>query len=135
MVVQSSRRFVYGWFHWPGKKPKSSLPPHPISILMSAASAWDQVALEIIREHSANELLGKLYIRGAGGSWVLAELSKIVGLEWYIWYQRVSAEFRARGKSFYFEMEGSGKWQVLHFRNESDETGPYIAAALRYGAG
>jgi hypothetical protein len=28
--------------------------------------------------------------------------------------------------------KGSGRWAVLHFRNESDETGPYVAVALRY---
>jgi len=29
-------------------------------------------------------------------------------------------------------MEGSGYWEVVNFRNESDETGPYVAVALKY---
>src|SRR5215468_5787039 len=30
-----------------------------------------------------------------------------------------------------FDMQGSGPWEVLHFRIESNESGPYVAVALR----
>jgi hypothetical protein len=40
--------------------------------------------------------------------------------------------FAKIGRNLFFEMEGSGRWEVEHFREESDETGPYVAVALKY---
>jgi hypothetical protein len=33
---------------------------------------------------------------------------------------------REKSKEYYFDMEGSGHWAVLHFRNESDESGAIL---------
>src|SRR4029077_14221874 len=41
--------------------------------------------------------------------------------EWMKWYKRLGAPLRAAGKVYYFDMEGSRHWGVLHFRTESDE--------------
>ena len=32
----------------------------------------------------------------------------------------------------HFAMDGSGTWHVKHLRDESDESGPYIAVALKF---
>jgi hypothetical protein len=44
------------------------------------------------------------------------------------WYKR----FLRDRRGLYFDMQGSGRWEVLHFRNESDESGPYVAVAARF---
>ena len=48
----------------------------------------------------------------------------------YDWYR----EFKGRDRRVFFEMEPSGRWNVLNFRIESDERGPYVAAALKYAS-
>ena len=94
-------------------------------------SSWDQVAIEILREYGANELIGKVYRRG-DNNWVPIEPSQVAHVEWFKWFHKIGKEARHHPNIFYFDMEGSGRWIVLHFRNESDETGPYVAVALQY---
>jgi hypothetical protein len=48
------------------------------------------------------------------------------------WYKKLGPAMRTSPTLYYFDMEGSGHWTVLHFRTESDETGIYVAVALRY---
>lgn len=134
-MVARNKRFVYGTFYWPGKARKLEPPPPPFMLLSPRAAqlrAWDKIAIEIIREYSANELIGKLYYQGGMNQWTPIEPSQLADIDWYKWYKRISAPLREQAKSFYFDMEGSGRWAVLHFRNESDESGPYVAVALRF---
>lgn len=83
------------------------------------------IAVEILREFNPNEFIGKIYIRPVAGPWTAAQWDRVG--DWYPNYQRF-------GKNFVFDMAGStsGVWEILHFRSESDEAGPYIAVALRY---
>ena len=117
-VTYPSRRFVYGTFHRPGK-PKLPAPP------------WEKVAIEVLREYSANEIIGKVYVQ-VGGNWTPILLPAVENSDWYKWYKKLPAHFRNRAKAYYFDMDGSGPWRVLHFRTESDETGPYFAVAIQY---
>jgi hypothetical protein len=83
-----------------------------------------EFAVEIVREYGANELIGKLYRKGNSGDWVPVDSSTLKGPGW--------RERFPKGSPAKFEMAGSGAWKVLHLRIESDETGPYVAIALRY---
>jgi hypothetical protein len=130
VVVQASRRFVYGTFQHPGKE-RGGL----------AALAWqpfvpdpDYVAIEVIREYSPSELLGKIYIHSLGGGWVPADPARVRERSWYQTFHQMSPDARRTPKAFRFEMAGSGAWRVLHFRDESDESGTYVAVALQYAS-
>ena len=112
MVVVPNRPFVYGNFSWPGGKKTLAPPP-----------GFRMFAIEILREYSPSEFLGKIYVNGP--PWVPLAQSNASKFPWYSFFSKVP-------KFVYFDMEGSGKWEILHFRNESDETGPYVAVALRY---
>jgi hypothetical protein len=115
MYVKTGR-FVYG-----------ELQPQEMGRLLSKLAGLDrgpEFAIEIIREYSANELVGKLLRKGSSGDWVPVDPGTLASTEWQ---RRFSGNSPAK-----FEMAGSGTWKVLHLRIESDETGPYVAIALRY---
>jgi hypothetical protein len=83
------------------------------------------LAVEILREFGASELVGKLYSRQVGGgTWTAMRFSDIRLLPWYKTFEK-TPEFLA------FDVDLSGPWRVLDIRRESDDQGPYIAAALR----
>jgi hypothetical protein len=113
-----SRRFVYGHFD------DSSTDFTPNNLATLAGLSAPQTAIEIVREYSANQFVGKLYRKSTSGNWVPVDAGR---LETYPWYKQFQET-----KQLQFEMDGSGPWDVLHFRVESDETGPYVAVALQY---
>jgi hypothetical protein len=118
MNGKQQRPFVYGTFRWPAKGGTlGRLPPPPNT------QPGADIAVEILREFGPNELIGKVYVRPFSGPWTPAQWDRVG--DWYPAYQRFP-------KAFVFDMAGSGVWDVLHFRSESDETGPYVAVALRY---
>jgi len=114
--AMTNRTFVYGDFFFSKRRP--TLPP-----------IIQPFAIEILREFSTTELIGKLYVR-AGGSWLVASRGALVNLEWYSISHKVGPA--AASRFLYFAMEGSGVWQVQHLRDESDDSGPYIAVALKF---
>jgi len=133
-MVEKSKRFVYGTFHWPGDQLTPPPRPHvPLVVVTRPLTAHDQVAIEILREYGANELIGKMYYKGALNQWLPIEPRSIADVAWYTVFHKMPPAARTNTKMYYFHMEGSGRWSVLHFRTESDETGPYVAVALRYG--
>jgi len=117
MYVKTGR-FVYG-----------ELQPQPLGQLLGykhlMGHAEPEFAVEIIREYSANEFVGKLHRKGNSGQWMPVDPGTLESPEWQ---QRFSGTSPGKWK---FEMAGSGVWKVLHLRIESDETGPYVAIALR----
>lgn len=116
MSPRSQQTFVYGTFLWPSKAFLQGPGAKPIE---------PDIAIEILREFSASEFVGKLYTKPYFGNWTAAKLSEIRQSDWY-------AAFDEKFKQhFVFIMQGSGAWEVLHFRAESDESGPYVAIALR----
>lgn len=117
MSPRSQQIFVYGTFLWI-QKPRTQA-------FFGTADEPD-IALEILREFSASEFLAKLYTKPVIGKWMAAEFEQIRQTAWY--------EVSEKAPQFIvFDMQGSGPWEVLHFRIESDEsaTGPYVAVALR----
>jgi hypothetical protein len=125
MYINSSQKtFVYGTFRWPTRgKIGASLPPPPGIPLMTTGPR--DTALEILREFNTSELVGKIYFQVPNQPWVPARPDLVAYAPWYVHFARFHAHT-------YFDMDGSGLWEVLHFRNESDETGLYVAVALRY---
>jgi len=124
MSVQTAR-FVYG-----------ELSPVALGQYLGRATSGEQpeFAIEILREYSANELVGKLYRKRYLGDWVPVDPSVLESPEWRQRSTRRIAPFSSLRNRLpaTFEMAGSGKWKVLHLRIESDETGPYVAIALRH---
>jgi len=134
MAVQVTRPFIYGRFVWPGKGKKAKGPSSvPKSLPPLYDYDFDRVAVEVLREFTATELVGKLYLMGGSPiTFSRADMTVIKDQEWYKWYNRLSKQMRESGRDFYFDVEGSGPWSVLFLRNESDDSGPYIAVGLRY---
>ena len=123
MVVNQSRPFVYGRFIWPRLKPLLGVPFIPP---VPTRSDTEKLAIEVLREYSASEFIGKVYHRPIPlPNWQSVNPTEALQYPWFSW---VSTAQRA----LYFEMEASGFWKVLHFRTESDESGPYLAVALQY---
>ena len=118
IVTQRGKPFVYGQFIWPKKR---------FELLqgLAAPPGWEDVAIEILREFSPTDLIGKLYYMSPHGTWAQMDLGRASQHGWYNWFSKTK-------KSLYFYMDGSGAWQVIHFRNESDESGPYVAVALQF---
>jgi hypothetical protein len=118
-LVGLNRTFVYGDFIF-GKRPPAPRPP-----------GRQPFAVEILREFSTTEFVGKLFVK-VGNSWLPATQGTLVNQKWYQIYQKLPATAPV-SKVLFFEMEGSGIWQVQHLRDESDDSGPYIAVALKFG--
>ncbi len=117
MVIASRRTFVYGRFvdkalHNTGK------------LLSPPPGSRPETAIEILREFSTSEFIGKVYVLGYGNNWLQIAPS---GADTYGWYKK----FRG-GKELLFEMQGGELWDVLQLRTESDESGSYLAVALRH---
>lgn len=113
--LKTNRTFVYGDFFLSKKKLTASLPP-----------LTQPFAVEILREFSSTEFVGKLYVR-VGGSWIAATRDM---LSEYTWYRAALSPGASR--FLQFRMEGSGFWRVENLRDESDESGPYVAIALKF---
>ena len=84
-----------------------------------------EIAVEILREFSPTELVGKVYAKGRNGNWGAVSQS---GLKDFVWYK--DKEF-TQNKRLAFWMDASKPWEVLYFRPESDDAGPYVAVGLR----
>jgi hypothetical protein len=119
--------FVYGTFRWPERlKITRGLPPPPTLAGMNVATPGPRdTAIEVLREFGANELVGKIYASGASNMWFPLAPNNAPAFPWYTWFAK-------HGAHTFFDMDGSGLWTVLHFRNESDESGLYVAVALRF---
>jgi hypothetical protein len=115
MAVTTNRVFMYGYF-----RAVSDIASAVLQVLGSPREP--DIAIEVLREFGAMELVGKLFIKSAGG-W---QLMTSMGVINYTWYKDFTT-----GKAVQFMMQGSDPWDVLFFRPESDETGPYVAVGLK----
>ncbi len=112
MQMTSNRTFMYGTF----------ASPEEFSGLRLRELQPD-AAIEILREFSASELVGKVYVKGSSGNWAPVSQPAVRDYAWY-------REF-PKNKDLEFWMDGSDPWKVLYFRVESDDAGPYVAVGLK----
>jgi hypothetical protein len=125
-INTSQKTFVYGTFRWPLRGRIGPGITRPPGIPVTAFSKGD-TALEILREFNPSELVGKIYAQGLGSQWAPARPDVVASTDWY-------AHFSKFHNHVFFDMQGSGLWEVLHYRNESDDTGLYVAVAICYHA-
>ena len=115
------KTFVYGKFRWPARNVGL---PH-----MDNFRAEPENAIEVLIEFDGGlALRGKLYIKAEStASWIPAQMRSVQDSRWYPTFQKSP-------KQVVFDMNGSGIWEVLYLRNESDEGVIYAAVGLRYAA-
>ncbi len=126
-----NRVFIYGQFlaeYETRPKPLflgQSLEPigKPISV-----PELSPIAIEILREPSVLELIGKVYV------WTINRNYQPVtplGVGNFNWYEQYQAASRNKEK-YYFKAKDGDLWQVPWMRQESDESSAYIAVALKH---
>jgi hypothetical protein len=126
MVAGQKRIFIYGNF---ADEADRSEDGRTYRILDS--QNLPSVAIEILREFSALELIGKIHVLTRDRNWLPVTTSGVSQFEWYKKYQQASR----KKEEFYFEGEGpqsSDVWRVLYIRQESDDQGSYMAVALKH---
>src|SRR5262245_52209137 len=112
--VRSESLFLFGDFVVTGFA-KLSIAPVP---------GFHSIAIQILREFSAQEFIGKVFIRGNKGEWSPLHPAAGPNYDWFRAQQdNRNVMFKAAGSS--------GTWDVLHFRGETDNVGIYTAVALR----
>ena len=119
MSAKSQNPFVYGTFLTFLPQLGMTPPPPPVE-------EGPDFAIEILREFNPSEFVGKLYTR-ARGNWSLFPADALRKAFWFETFSKARTHI-------VFDMQGSGAWEILHFRIESDEGGTYVAVALRYVA-
>jgi hypothetical protein len=87
------RPFVYGTFRWPIKA------AGPLQAIPMVLPGEPDIALEILREFSATELIGKLYIRPLFGNWEFMKPEQLKSVSWYDWFEKMP-------QHFLFDMKG-----------------------------
>lgn len=131
MVSQPDKTFIYGRFVWPNKSKKFLQPPPSVADFLGLDT--DRIAIEVLREFSARELIGKIYLKGGSPlAFYPADINTVKQQDWYKSYEQLPKAVREQSGAFYFDVENSGPWRVLFMRGESDPSGPYVAIALQY---
>jgi len=114
-----NRVFIYGEFQ------SGSLPSF---LNLGRRSEVATEAIEILREFSPNELIGRIYILSQGGNYLPVSPYGVGNFSWYKDYQ----EAAKRKQPTRFIARVGDEWQVLWIRQESDDSGPYIAVGLKH---
>lgn len=120
------RIFIYGQFVDSKERSTSGRAARILS-----GDRLPSIALEILREFSALELIGKIHVMGRDRNWLPVTELGVTQFDWYKKYQEASR----RKQEFYFEADGPESldlWRVLYIRQESDQFGSYMAVALRH---
>ena len=113
--------FVYGEFDF--LRPLKD-PMRPLTMRDLMPRQEPPVAIEILREFGPQEFIGKVYVlRETAWRPVSPEAASSFG-----WYQSFQ-----KGEPVYFDMRGSGRWEIEWFRFESSarSPNPYLAVALK----
>jgi hypothetical protein len=120
-----NRVFIYGEFQ--GEDPTMAAVR---KFLGRPESDLATEAIEILREFSPLELIGKVYVLTQSRNYQPVSPLGVRDYTWYKDYQKTS--FGGVKGKFYFKVKDGDRWQVLWMRQESDDSGPYIAVALRH---
>lgn len=87
-------------------------------------------AIEILREFSPMDLIGKIYVLTQGRNYQPVTPLGVRNFAWYNEYRIASVG--TKKPRYLFKVKDGDLWHVLWMRQESDEAGPYMAAALRH---
>src|SRR5215467_5526311 len=101
-IAVEKKPFVYGDFKTADRVRPRALPP-----------LYAPYAIEILREFSASEFIGRVYQRTPSQEWSLLRPSDANHAPWYKIALRQPQTVR-------FDMEGAGQWIVQNVRIESD---------------
>jgi len=115
MPIAPNRTFVYGTFT------PSDVFERLRRIAEERPGVDPDIAIEVLREFSLSEFIGRVHVKGSGGNWIRLTGSSLRKYGWYKTYLR-------KGELKFLMQDDT--WNVKYFREESDETGPYVAAAL-----
>jgi len=115
-TIVDKKPFVYGDFIVSGLG-KIGLTPPP-------APGLSPFAIEILREFSSAEFIGKVYKLTDWQEWKVLSPADAAQSNWY-------QSALKTPKAVKFKMQGSGQWVVENVRTESDGHGPYVAVALK----
>jgi hypothetical protein len=85
-------------------------------------------AIEILREPSVLEVIGKIWVLTSNRSYQPVTPLGVRNFEWYREYQTA---LQVKDK-FFFKAKDGDVWQVPWMRQESDESGSYIAVGLKH---
>lgn len=115
MAVTERKPFVYGSFY----------PAAGLGALArrEVPAGYSPYALEILREFSSSEFIGKVYQLSPSLQWIILRPEDAGSMQWYHLALRNPNMVR-------FDMQGSTKWKVQNVRTETDEQGTYVAVAL-----
>ncbi len=120
MVAGQRRVFIYGQFLDAGARGRRRL--------LAPPPTRASVAIEILREFSALEFIGKIYVLARDGNWQPVTPLGVSQFDWFEKYQ----DANKKKQQFYFETQERDFWKVLYMRQESDEVGTYMAVALKH---
>jgi hypothetical protein len=85
-------------------------------------------AIEILREPSVLEVIGKIYVLTSNRNYQPVTPLGVRNFDWYREYQIAS---QTKDK-FFFKVKDGDLWHVPWMRQESDESGAYIAVGLKH---
>src|SRR5260370_17270170 len=117
-----NRVFIYGEFRGGG------IPTSVMNRVVGRPNDLATEAIEILREFSPNELIGKIYVLTQDRNYLPVTPYGVGNYTWYKEYKDAAA----KKETIRFAAKGGDSWQVLWMRQESDDSGPYIAAALKH---
>jgi hypothetical protein len=106
----------------------SILEPPPREPARFGSSELSTEAIEILREPSVMELIGKVYVLNQDRNYSVVSPLGVRNYTWWTDYQ--GAVFSK--EKFYFKAKDGDLWRVPWLRQESDDLGAYIAAALKH---
>jgi len=128
------RVFIYGKFMTEEEASPSPLAPFLKALTFTgtlsemSGSELSTEAIEILREPSVLELIGKVYVLTSARNYQPVTPLGVRNFTWYTNYQ----DAVTKQKKFYFKAKDGDLWLVPWMRLESDETGSYIAVALKH---
>lgn len=117
MPIVEKRPFVYGNFNLPSHRLPGGLKPPAVP------AGYSPYAIEILREFSASEFVGKLYALTPSLQWAILRPEDATAMMWYTIARKSPHMIK-------FIMQGSGEWTLKSIRTETDEAGPYVAVGL-----
>jgi hypothetical protein len=115
------RVFIYGRFVEEGA-------PTIGSLLVPELPGLPTEAIEILREPTVLELVGKVYVLTSNRNYLPVTP---LGVRSFTWYQEYQNAAKNKAK-FNFHAQDGDLWHVPWIRQESDEAGAYMAVGLKH---